>query len=1115
MGALLAVTPAHAQLVVNITSPTDGATLVTSVTNAINISVTASSTSSITNLTLNGNGLVLRRFTLPAGQTNVTAQMPVFLPSQASYTFTVDAADTSGATASSSAVTVTISFATAPTPPTNTMVLWLAADTGVITDSDGQSITNWTDMSGRGNDARPPSLANAPYLRNAVSLGGAYVARFNVLDSGVSRYMLITNSPSIAACTTNFTFLTIAQEFDGGANYALLSETTGAYNPNPFRWHWNGGGAIGLDLGAGGSPTVVNNSSVSAGAAFGILGARAGNNTIVQSINFTNTTPTTIGSAAVANANIGWNLGQGDSLFHGFYGNMAELLCYSNRLSDSDYLMAQSYLAYKYEPELVFLQVATATPTAIINSPTNGATFDTVLNGNITFSVSASGTNPIFRIAYLVNGVQVGVTNVTGQSPPYLFTTQVLQPGTFTLTAVATDILGLTGTSPGVVVTVTGPSLAPPSSGLAVWLKPDAGMLTNGNGTIAEWDDQSGKTNNALQPVSVNAPVRVNNSVNGYAAAYFDQITNGSPQYLDIASATTIQKTSFSMFTVARAKNQSGNYDILSKTATNATAPSPFDWRFVPGGSSEMDVGAGASATAVNVSSFVPSTSTFNIIGAVVGGGFIKQYLGNSPGTITTLGSAAIADGGTPMRVGNRGALDATMYGSIAEILYYDHAVTDAERAQIVGYLSYKYALAYAPFTNTPPTVAIISPTNGTTVAAGANVTLTIAANALADGSYLTRLEVFANSVLLGTSSVSLPSITAPYVVNLATPGSYVLTVRATDNYGFQTTSSAITVTASSFVTPTLAPTNALVVWLKADAGVVTDPGDNVSITSWLDQSGHGNDASQPTVANAPTLRTNILNGLPAARFNVLDTGASRYMTIPSNPSIANFTTNFTFLTVAMEFDQGANYAIISETTGSYFPNPYSWHFVGGGTIGLDLGAGAAPTIANNSGISASGVFGVLAARVGNNTVRQSVNLAQGNTSIIGAAAVADAGGPLNIGQGSGQFTGLYGYMTELMCYSNRLSDGDFVQAQIYLARKYGRTVPAVALPGTGAPSLAVTKGPSSVQISWPLNYTDYVLEGRTNVAGGAWFPIATNPPNNSVTLGTTTPAAQYYRLRQ
>ncbi len=160
-------------------------------------------------------GLVTRRHTI-----EIIPQAKV-LPSKSA---------SSGASNTSAAVTVTVNFSTAPTAPTNGMVLWLAADTGVTVDpNDGQSITNWADQSGLGNDARQPVTTNAPSLRNAqIVSGGPYlpVARFNVLDSpgNPPKYMTVARSPSLGNFTTNFTIITISTVFDWGNSYNLMSE---------------------------------------------------------------------------------------------------------------------------------------------------------------------------------------------------------------------------------------------------------------------------------------------------------------------------------------------------------------------------------------------------------------------------------------------------------------------------------------------------------------------------------------------------------------------------------------------------------------------------------------------------------------------------------------------------------------------------------------------------------------------------------------------------------------------------------------------------------------------------------------------------------------------------
>lgn len=51
------------------------------------------------------------------------------------------------------------------------------------------------------------------------------------------------------------------------------------------------------------------------------------------------------------------------------------------------------------------------------------------------------------------------------------------------------------------------------------------------------------------------------------------------------------------------------------------------------------------------------------------------------------------------------------------------------------------------------------------------------------------------------------------------------------------------------------------------------------------------------------------------------------------------------------------------------------------------------------------------------------------------------------------------------------------------------------------------------MQISWPASASGFVLQSETSLVGGAWTPVATNPPNNQITLGATN-AARFYRLR-
>ncbi len=106
---------------------------------------------------------------------------------------------------------------------------------------------------------------------------------------------------------------------------------------------------------------------------------------------------------------------------------------------------------------------------------------------------------------------------------------------------------------------------------------------------------------------------------------------------------------------------------------------------------------------------------------------------------------------------------------------------------------------------NSLPTASLTSPTNGATFIAPASITLTATASD-SDGT-VTNVEFFNGLTLLGNDTNS------PYSIswNNVAAGSYTLTVKAMDNRGAVTTSSAVSITVSNNAAPTVtvtSPTN-------------------------------------------------------------------------------------------------------------------------------------------------------------------------------------------------------------------------------------------------------------------------------------------------------------------
>ncbi|MDP5172660.1 MAG: Ig-like domain-containing protein, partial [Bacteroidia bacterium] len=91
-----------------------------------------------------------------------------------------------------------------------------------------------------------------------------------------------------------------------------------------------------------------------------------------------------------------------------------------------------------------------------------------------------------------------------------------------------------------------------------------------------------------------------------------------------------------------------------------------------------------------------------------------------------------------------------------------------------------------------PPTVSITAPGNNATFTVGANVAIAASA-ADADGT-VSKVEFFRDNILIATATG------LPYVATWtnATPGTFALTAKATDNSGLSTTSAAVSITVNA-----------------------------------------------------------------------------------------------------------------------------------------------------------------------------------------------------------------------------------------------------------------------------------------------------------------------------
>jgi hypothetical protein len=492
-------------------------------------------------------------------------------------------------------------------------------------------------------------------------------------------------------------------------------------------------------------------------------------------------------------------------------------------------------------------------------------------------------------------------------------------------------------------------------------------------------------------------------------------------------------------------------------------------------------------------------TGVFGTIGFSASGNTITHFQGyNLNGSLAI--TPPIVDQGAPVRLGRR--FDNGTYGNydVAEILLFDHAVSDAERKQIEDYLYFKWGLTLVNLHDVPPTIAITSPTNGATASAAG--VLSVVASATAGSSPITSVAFLVNGAQVASRTA------APYQTPLQAlvPGVFSLQAIATDFFGGASTSAPVVLTVTGSA-PSSPPSAGQVLWLKAMMGLTTNA--DGSVATWADQSGNSNDAGPDLDYGYPTpyLVTDPALGTPSVYFD----GTPRYLNVTnavsldlSNDLSLFFVANFTNSTVTNVLCSK------SENVGGVvqaYPFEYFIDTAGRGTFRRSELRGTDQSASNPLPLGTNLVAGCT---VSGGLVSHYLQTQPNGSRSIGYTGL-DTGRPLRIGARDDVTTYYNGNVEEILIYNRALTGNDLQQVNAYLAGQYG--VPDFQV-YSGAPTLTITQtNTASVNLAWPAGFADYVLQGRTNLASGSWVSIVTNPPNNRVSIGTTN-VARFFRLK-
>lgn len=488
-----------------------------------------------------------------------------------------------------------------------------------------------------------------------------------------------------------------------------------------------------------------------------------------------------------------------------------------------------------------------APPTVSLTAPANNATYALPADITVTASASAVERNgSLTQVEFYANDVLIG----TDTASPFSITWSNPAPGTYVLTARATDNLGAQTTSAARSITVTGANAAPtvsltaPANNAKYYLPASltvnasaSGIETNtpvtqveffANGVLIGTDTASpwsiswanppagtyaltarATDSQGAQTTSVARTVTITDSNTGPTVA-LTAPANNAKLYLPASVTVTASASGVETNTPVTQVEFFANGNPIG-TAT--ASPWSVSWANPPAGTYTLTARATDSGGAQTTSAARTLTITDTNFGPTVS---LTAPANNakyqSPASLTVTASATGPEANTPVTLveffangSPIGSATASPWSiSWASPPNGTHTLTARATDSLGAQTTSAARTVIISDTNLPPTVSLTAPANNAAFIAPATVTVTANAAAPEVNGSVVSVEFLANGSPIGSST------TKPYTLawSVTTPGSYQLTARATDEQGAQTTSTIRTVTVLANQAPTVTLTS-------------------------------------------------------------------------------------------------------------------------------------------------------------------------------------------------------------------------------------------------------------------------------------------------------------------
>ncbi len=383
-----------------------------------------------------------------------------------------------------------------------------------------------------------------------------------------------------------------------------------------------------------------------------------------------------------------------------------------------------------------------------------------------------------------------------------------------------------------------------------------------------------------------------------------------------------------------------------------------------------------------------------------------------------------------------------------------------------------------------PFTVTLIAPLTGSSYAGPTNIL--IQATVADWRNLVTNMEFFQGAIQITGMTNSPYTYTWPVVA-----GSYSLTAIGQDNGGVIATSTPVSVTITN---------QSLRLWLRADLGVTNNGSGQIS--TWVDQSGNTNNATQSTAGSKPLYVTNALNGLPVVHFD----GTNYYFTVNMLNVMNNTTGAEALLVIRAATNLPTSNRGLWNVGGSgaaywtYYPNTsgeIADCFGSAVNYNYDIGVPAQPLNQYHL-YEVSAQTNNWMAWINGSLLCQETNYTYGYA-------------PSDLGRTSGGVAYFAGDIAEILVFGRPLSSVERNTVYSYVNNKYALVTNAPAVPA----SLTATPVSTS-QISLTWNYslgtspTVFTIEHKLGV-NGVYSPLATVQDVTSYFDTSLAANTQYY----